>query len=128
MLFTYPAVFHKENDAYWVEFPDLEGCQTFGDTLNDTIASAQEALSAYLITVLENGEALATPSDITTISQESDAFTSLVSCDINPYKEVKAVKKTLTIPSWLNDLAIEQNINFSQILQEALLGKLQIRP
>ena len=46
MLFIYPAIFHKENNSYWVEFPDLEGCQTYGDTLNETMEYAQEALSA----------------------------------------------------------------------------------
>ena len=51
MLFLYPAVFHQEEDSYWVEFPDLEGCQSFGDTLNETMENAQEALSAYLLTL-----------------------------------------------------------------------------
>ena len=53
MLFVYPAVFHKEDNAYWVEFPDLEGCQTYGETLNETMAYAQEALAGYLLTLLE---------------------------------------------------------------------------
>ena len=49
MLFVYPAVFHKEDDAYWVEFPDLEGCQTYGGTLNETMACAQEALAGLCL-------------------------------------------------------------------------------
>lgn len=125
MLFVYPAVFHKEKDAYWVEFPDLEGCYTYGGSINETMEAAQEVLAAYLLTLLEQGKEIAAPSDISVI-QVNDGFSSLVSCDINQYKDTKAVKKTLTIPSWLNDRAISMGVNFSQVLQEALLSKIQV--
>lgn len=124
MMFVYPAIFHKEEGAYWVEFPDLEGCHTYGNSINEAMEGAQEALSAYLLTFLEQGKAIALPSDISTIQAE-DGFSSLVSCHINQYKDTKAVKKTLTIPSWLNDRAVSMGINFSQVLQEALLSKIQ---
>lgn len=124
MLFVYPAIFHQEVDSYWVEFPDLEGCHTFGSSITETMEAAQEALSGYLLTLLEQGHTLASPSDISTIQAE-DGFCTLVSCDINQYKDTKAVKKTLSIPSWLNDRAIDMGINFSQVLQEALLSKIQ---
>lgn len=124
MLFVYPAIFHKEEDAYWVEFPDLEGCHTYGSSINETMEAAQEALAAYLLTLLEQEKAIAAPSDISAIHAD-DGFSSLVSCDINQYKDTKAVKKTLTIPSWLNERAISMGINFSKVLQEALLSKIQ---
>ncbi len=124
MLFVYPAIFHKEEDAYWVEFPDLEGCHTYGNSINETMEAAQEALAAYILALLEQKKAIASPSDISVIHAD-DGFSSLVSCDINQYKDTKAVKKTLTIPSWLNDRAVSMGINFSQALQEALLSKIQ---
>lgn len=124
MLFVYPAIFHKDEGAYWVEFPDLKGCQSFGDNVSDTVAGAQEALEAYVLTLLEEGMQLAKPSDIGEISAPADGFVSLVSCDIAPYKGTKAVKKTLSIPSWLNDRATAMGLNFSQILQEALLHRI----
>lgn len=124
MLFVYPAIFHKEENAYWVEFPDLEGCHTYGTSITDTMEAAQEALSAYLLTLLEQGKDIASPSDISSLDS-ADGFSSLVSCDINQYKDTKAVKKTLTIPSWLNDRAMSMGINFSQVLQEALISKIQ---
>lgn len=124
MLFVYPAIFHKEEDSYWVEFPDLQGCHTYGSSINETMAAAQEALSGYLLTLLEQGETITTPGDISQYHPE-DGFASLVSCDINQYKDTKAVKKTLSIPSWLNDRAVSMGINFSQVLQEALLSKIQ---
>lgn len=125
MLFVYPAIFHKEDDAYWVEFPDLEGCHTFGNSITETMEAAQEALAGYLLTLLEQGKTIASPSDISAIHSD-DGFTSFVSCDINQYKDTKAVKKTLTIPSWMNERAVSMGINFSQVLQEALLSKIQV--
>lgn len=126
MLFAYPAIFHEENSAFWVEFPDLIGCQSFGDTLNETIENAQEALSAYVLTLLESNQDIPAPSKIKTIMlEDSNSFTSLVSCNIDHYKGMKAIKKTLTIPSWLNDKALAQGINFSKVLQDALLTKIQ---
>lgn len=125
MLFVYPAIFHKEDGAYWVEFPDLEGCHTYGASVSETMEAAQEALSGYLLTLLEQDQPLAAPSDILSHHPE-DGFCSLVSCDINQYRDTKAVKKTLTIPSWLNDRAMSMGLNFSQVLQEALLSKMQI--
>ena len=64
MLFVYPAVFHKEDDAYWVEFPDLEGCHTYGNSITEVMESAQEALAGYLLTLFEQNKTLASPSDI----------------------------------------------------------------
>ena len=125
MMFVYPAVFHQEDNAYWVEFPDLPGCQSFGDTLPETMAEAQEALAAYVLTLLEQGKPLAQPSDIGVITPE-DGFTSLVACTIDQYKDTRAVKKTLTIPSWLNDRAMSMGVNFSLALQEALISKIQL--
>ena len=125
MLFVYPAVFHKEDGAYWVEFPDLEGCQTYGGTLNETMACAQEALAGYLLTLLEEGRELVPPSDVSAVSPDGDSFVTLVTCDINQYQDTKAVKKTLTIPAWLNERAVSMGVNFSQVLQEALMTKIQ---
>lgn len=124
MLFVYPAIFHKEDNAYWVEFPDLDGCHTFGSSIPETMEAAQEALAGYLLTLLEQGMPIASPSDISNIHTE-DGFSSLISCDINQYKDTKAVKKTLTIPSWLNERAVAMGVNFSQVLQDALLSKIQ---
>lgn len=124
MLFVYPAIFHKEEDSYWVEFPDLEGCHTYGGSISETMEAAQEALSAYLLTLLEQGRPLATPSDVSEYQPE-DGFSSLVSCCVDQYRDTKAVKKTLTIPSWLNDRAVSMGLNFSKILQDALISKIQ---
>jgi len=120
----YPGIFYKENGSYWVEFPDLEGCQSFGDTLDEIYGNAQEALAAYCGTLLEQGKSLNPPSDIYKIKVPANAFASLVEADV--MKKSRAVKKTLTIPSWLNEIAENNHVNFSGILQEALIQKFNI--
>lgn len=127
MLLVYPAVFHKESDAFWVEFPDLQGCQTYGGSINETMEYAQEALAGYVLTLLEEGRPVPAPSDISAVMHDEESFVTFVSCDINQYKDAKAVKKTLTIPAWLNDRAVSMGVNFSQTLQEALMQKLQAK-
>lgn len=124
MKLIYPAVFHQEDNAYWVEVPDLEGCNSFGDTLEETLTNAREALEGYSISLIEHKEKLPVPSDIGSL-KSSDGFVSLVDIDLSAYfNQKKAVKKTLTIPEWLNEAAIEKGINFSQALQDALLAKI----
>ena len=126
-MFFSPAIFHMDNNSVWVEFPDLEGCQTYGDTVNDTIIFAQEALSAYLMTLMDDGSDIPGASDIKKVIAEGGNdtdFVSLVSCDIDQYNSTKTVKKTLTIPSWPNDRAVSLNINFSHVLQEALFERI----
>lgn len=125
MLNIYPAVFHKEGDSFWVEFPDIEGCQSYGDSLEETMNNAQEALGLYIASKLDNNEEINKPSDIKNI-ESADGFVSYVSSDVSKYrKKVKAVKKTLTIPEWLNEEAEKNHINFSSVLQKALMDELQ---
>ena len=120
----YPGIFHKEDGAYWVEFPDLEGCQSFGDTLEETFENAKESLAAYCVTLLEQKRNLNPPTDIYEMETPHNAFVSLVEVDL--IKKSKSIKKTLTIPSWLNEIAEQSNVNFSGVLQEALMQKLDI--
>ena len=120
----YPGIFYKEGHSYWVEFPDLEGCQSFGDTLEDIYENAKEALAAYCVTLLEQGKRLHPPTDIYQIQTPGGAFVSLVEADL--IRKSQAVKKTLTIPSWLNEIAENNHVNFSGVLQEALMQKLNI--
>ncbi len=124
MNYTYVAKFYEEDGSFWAEFPDLEGCFSQGKTLNDVLANAAESLEGYLETLLECGDAFSTPSKITEIDKGDSSFLSYVSCNVDLAKYSKSIKKTLTIPVWLNDKAIAANINFSQTLAEALLKKI----
>lgn len=122
MKLAYPAIFHHEGVSYWVEFPDIVGCNTFGDTLDETLFNAKEALELHAVTLLENGEKLNKPSDISDIKTDDDSFVTLIYGDISNYlSSAKAVKKTLTIPKWVNDIGIQHHINFSQTLTDAII-------
>ncbi len=125
MLTVYPAIFHEENRSYWVEFPDLEGCQTCGSTLQETMGLAQEALGLYLASLEESGAAIPEATDIKSINTLDDNFVTLVTCNVDQYRrKTKAVKKTLSIPEWLNEEAEKRHINFSSVLQNALKQEL----
>lgn len=140
MLSAYPACFFKEESGYSVIFPDLNYLATCGDDLNDAIAMSVDCLAGYLYDLQQEGEAAPAPSSVDVVSPEAVAkelelapdyefFTTLITVDVSEYAKThfeKSVKKTLTIPAWLNKAALEQNINFSQVLQEALKSKLHI--
>lgn len=124
MVFTYPALVHNDPEGLWLEFPDLPGCQTYSPTMNELLSDAEEALECYIVEELEHSGKLPDPSDINTIPTEGNDFTTLIRIDADLAKQTKSVKKTLTIPYWLNEKALAAGINFSKVLQEALLAKL----
>lgn len=124
MRFTYPALVHNDPEGIWLEFPDLAGCQTYGETMDDLLSNAAEALECYVVEELEHAGHLPAPSDIHAIHAEGQDFTTLVQIDADLAKHSKSVKKTLTIPYWLNEKATSVGVNFSQVLQEALIAKL----
>lgn len=129
MKIMYPALFHQEEDSYWVEFPDLPGCQSFGDSKEEIYYNAEEALEAFALAMLEEEEPLPKASDLREIIADDSSFASYVTADLSAYlNKSKAVKKTLTIPAWLNDAACERGINFSQLLQDSLLQKMNLVP
>ncbi len=140
MLSVYPACFFKEENSYSVVFPDLNGLSTCGDTLNDALTAAVDCLAGYLYTSKKEGEEVPMPSVMADINLSllagelevtiEGAFVNMVSVDVDAYAKKyfeKSVKKTLTIPAWLNKAAIERDINFSQVLQEALIEKIQAK-
>lgn len=122
MKAAYPAVIHPDDGRYWVEFPDLDGCFSDGDTLAEAACNAEEALGAYLCSLIERNITLPAPSDIRDVPCE-DGFTSIVATEPLRYrKSTKSVKKTLTIPEWLNEAAESRHVNFSSVLQDALIS------
>ena len=126
MKSVYPAVFHPEKTGYSVSFPDLPGCFSEGDSLAEAIDMASEALGGYLASRLDNGFDIAKPSKIEDIGVE-DGFINYVCADPARYrKNSKMIKKTLTIPEWLNVEAEKAGINFSATLQGALRSILRL--
>lgn len=126
--YFYPAIFHEENGSYWVEFPGLEGCLTQGETFEEAYKMATEALGLYL-EVEEN--VFEYPKALTVDNANLDKNSCVVMVEFDEVEYLKkfgkqAVKKTLTIPEWLNVAAERENINFSQTLQNALIEQLSV--
>lgn len=128
--YVYPAIFSpSENGGFTVSFPDVSGCYTEGDTLAEAIEQAKDALCLMLYDLEEREESIPVPTRINDVVTENGDIVSLVACDTLEYRKFfdkKAVKKTLTIPNWLNTMAERADINFSVALQEALIEKLNI--
>ena len=141
MLSMYPACFYKEDDGYSVIFPDLNYLATQGDSFEDAMEMAVECLASYLYIAQHDGEDVPAPSSLVNIdpvavAKELDhdlpvgeAIVNLVSVDVAEYAKKhfeKSVKKTLSIPAWLNEAAVAQGVNFSQVLQRALKEQLHM--
>ena len=126
MVKAYPAIFHYEDGGYWVEFPDLDGCFSQGESVASAVVAASEALGAYLASVMEQCVSFPEASDICNLNATGSDFVSIVTADPAAFqKRTRSVKKTLTIPEWLNDAAEARHINFSSVLQQALMQQLQ---
>ena len=123
----YPAVFHKaEEGGFWVTFPDIPECMTQGDDMQGAYEMAVDSLGLSLSTMEDNGETIPKASSLDEVNSE-DGTLVIIEFDMAEDRRKnssRAVKKTLSIPEWLNEAAIRENINFSQILQEALMTKL----
>ncbi len=131
--YIYPAIFDpNENNGYTVTFPDLPGCITEGDTVDEALLLAAEAMALHLYGMERDGDEIPQPTKPTDVSLEDTipgAFVTLIQTHTEPIRDEllnRSVKKTLTVPQWLNDEAESAGINFSQTLQYALKEKLGI--
>ena len=127
MKYVFPAIFTEDEGLFAVRFPDVEGCFSCGDSLTNGIEMAEDALALMLYEYEKDGRAIPAASRLKDIGTESNEFVTYITCDTLKYRKMhnnRAVKKTLTIPEWLNEEATAQEINFSQVLQEALRAKL----
>lgn len=121
----YPAVFHPEDVGFSVRVPDIDGCFSEGDTLEEATEMTFDAIGLCL----EDCDELPAASVPSRIPVEEGEFLVLVPFDRLAYLkkyDTKSVKKTLTIPAWLNTMAEEQHINFSSVLQSALKQQLRV--
>jgi len=146
MKLVYPAVFtpyEDESGGYAVEFPDLTGCVTGGDSmaeavfptrrssdLAEAVFMAEDAASGWVLTELEDGNKAPEATAINEVATEEGQFVSLIALDMDAYAAKygsNAVKKTLTIPAWLNTFVEQNGISCSKVLQDALSKMAQVR-
>lgn len=129
MKLIYPAVFYPFSDnsgGYTIEFPDLPGCVTEGRNLEEAFEMATDAASGWVLDELEEGNPVPKASKYEDIKPRERGQVNTILLDMDAYADKygeKAVRKNVTIPAWLNTFAEKQKINFSQVLQEALLSK-----
>lgn len=126
MKLIYPAIFTPWQDqkGYTVEVPDLPGCISEGHSLIEAIEMAADAASGWILGELEEGKTYPPPSDRLSLIVPDGCFINLLILDMDAYAEKygsKAVRKNITIPAWLNAFGEKNHINFSKVLQDALL-------
>ena len=144
MIYSYPGLFMKTNDIITVSFKDFNNVTTQGKDLNEAINMSQDLLTTILLDYKQNNKPLPKASDIKCydidfevqdlntkageiICTPADCFVSYVSVDPEEYAKIhfnKLDKKTLSIPHWLNVKAQAKGINFSKVLTEALIAKI----
>ena len=128
--YVYPAIFYYADDAISVEFPDLPGCLTYGDTEEEALLMAKEVLGLWMQSVESDNEDIPKASSLLDIKLEDNQRAILIDVWMPLVRKAimnKAIKKTLTIPQWLDIKAMEYDINFSQVLQEGLKRELNIK-
>ncbi|TLQ03634.1 type II toxin-antitoxin system HicB family antitoxin [Pediococcus stilesii] len=132
MKYLYFAIFKQNSDKqYEVSFPDLDPhAATFGNTLSEALHMAKDSLEGYLLTAEDFDEPLPKASDATSLSVDSGDLLIPIEVDASiarSREENRSIKKTLTIPKYLNDLGNKNKINFSATLTEALKEKLDVK-
>ena len=128
--YEYVAVFNYAEDGISISFPDLPGCLSCADTTNDAIKNAEEVLGLVLYDMEEENEKIPEPTPLEKVKCLKNERAVLISVWMPLVRneiEEQSVKKTLTIPQWLNKMAEKENINFSKLLQAALKDYLKVK-
>ncbi|MFZ5650254.1 MAG: type II toxin-antitoxin system HicB family antitoxin [Bacillota bacterium] len=127
--YIYPAIFDYADDGISIEFPDLPGCLPCAQNSEEAFKNAKEALGLHLWGMEQDGDPVPEPTPVEKLHPGPNQVVGLIEVWMPAFRESienKAVKKTLTIPKWLNDLAEKENINFSHLLQSAIKNHLGI--
>lgn len=127
--YVYPALFSYDEDGISIEFPDLPGCFSCADTDEEALYMAEDVLGLWMVELEEDNEEIPSPTNLKDIEVEDSQKTVLVSVWMPTVRKAinnKSIKKTLTIPQWLDIMAREKDINFSYILQEGLKKELNL--
>jgi predicted RNase H-like HicB family nuclease len=122
MDYIYPAIFERnDDDSYTIVFPDLPGCISEGKSLGNAMKMAKKALKQWIEYLLDENETVPEPSNIKTIKPLENQFANLIQAEI---RDNRAVRRTVSIPRWLDVKATDAGISLSKILQDALKERL----
>ena len=118
MEYVYPAIFHKnKNESYTITYPDLPGCISEGKTLGNAMYMAQSALSQWIGYLTDKKQEIPSASSATKTKTANGDFVNLICAEV---KDAKAVKRTVSIPKWMDDKVIQSGLSLSKVLQDAL--------
>lgn len=122
--YVYPAIFHSNDDgSYTITFPDLDGCISEGKSLGNAMYMAQAALTQWIEYLTDKKQDIPEASNLKDVNPAADEFVSLIRADI---KDGRAVKRTVSIPKWMDDQVSEAGLSLSRVLQDALKEKLNV--
>lgn len=127
--YIYPTIFSYADDGISVDFPDLPGCITCGDNDEEALHMAKEAMALHLYGIEEDQEDIPSPASPHHLHLKDNQVVVLIEVWMPPFRsemENQSVKKTLTIPQWLDDIAKEHKVNYSKLLQEAIKDHLGV--
>lgn len=122
--YVYPAIFHSNEDGtYTITYPDLPGCISEGKTLANAMYMAQSALTQWIEYCTDKKQEIPQASAIQDIEAKADEFVNLIRADV---RENRAIKRTVSIPKWMDDKVAEAGLSLSRVLQDALLQKFHV--
>lgn len=128
--YMYPAIFDYSDDGISISFPDLPGCFSCASTDEEALFMAKDALGLHICNMEDDEDEIPVPTALKKIKIKNNQKAVLVEVNMPLFRESvqnTAVKKTLTIPKWINDLAERNHVNFSQVLQTALKQYLGVK-
>lgn len=122
--YVYPALFHSNEDgSFTITYPDLPGCISEGKSLGNAMYMAQSALTQWIEYLTDKKQSIPLASNLESIKTTQDEFVNLIRVEI---KENRAVKRTVSIPKWMDDKVIETGLSLSRVLQDALKERLHV--
>lgn len=126
---VYPALLAPaDGGGYVIRVPDVSGCVTTGTNIDDTLDNIRDALAGCLCVLEDAGQPLPAPSDPCSVAEDGSTVV-LIDVDLLAYRQAtdtRAVRKNVSLPAWMSDMADRQGINCSKLLQTALKKELQL--
>ena len=125
--YSYPAFFYFDDDGISIEFPDLPGCLPCAHSQEEAFRNAREAMGLHLYGMEKDGDPIPVATPVDQLCPEDGAVVVMVEAfmpAIRDRQNNKSVNRTVTLPAWLNAAALERNINFSQVLQDAIKAQI----
>jgi predicted RNase H-like HicB family nuclease len=122
MEYVYPAIFHQNEDmSYTIIYPDLPGCISEGKTLGNAMYMAQSALTQWISYLADKKQEIPQASSVQDIKTSNGEFVNLICAEV---RDGRAVKRTVSIPKWMDDKVAQSGLSLSRVLQDALNERL----